>query len=204
MARRGMANVEAKIFPIEVLREFSTRVFLHFGVPKTDAAQAADVLASADLRGIDSHGVARLTSYFDLLRERLINPTPKIKILRSTPSTATLHGGNRLRLVVGPQANEIPMRMAEKAGSRWVSIATTDPEAMFAGGACSPLAADGARRSNKSHGLVIMADVLSGVLRGANWGRSPPPSALRREVPARSVGTGIGLAFAALRIIGFT
>jgi len=103
-----MAGVEVKVFPIEVLRDFSTRIFLHFGVPKADAEQAADVLASADLRGIDSHGVARLTSYFDLLSEGLINPTPNIKILRSTASTATIDGDNGLGLVVGPQANKSP------------------------------------------------------------------------------------------------
>jgi hypothetical protein len=45
---------ERKFFPVEALREFSTRVFLHFGCPKEDAEQAADVLACADLRGIDS------------------------------------------------------------------------------------------------------------------------------------------------------
>ncbi len=121
-----MASVEVKVFPIEVLREFSTRIFLHFGVPKADAEQAADVLASADLRGIDSHGVARLTSYFDLLSEGLINPTPKIKVLRSTLSTATIDGDNGLGLVVGPQANKIAMDMAEKAGSGWVSICNTN------------------------------------------------------------------------------
>src|SRR5260370_7037303 len=104
-----MAEVETKLFPIEALRDFSTRVFLHFGVQKTDAAQAADVLASADLRGIDSHGVARLTSYVGLLSEGLLNPTPKIKILRSTPSTASVDGDNGLGLVFGPQANQIPM-----------------------------------------------------------------------------------------------
>src|SRR5246500_1536480 len=121
-----MANVEVKIFPIEALREFGTRVFLHFGVPKTDATQAADVLASADLRGIDSHGVARLTSYVGLLSEGLINPAPKIEIVRSTPSTATIDGDNGLGLVVGPQANEIAMDMAEKAGSGWVSIGNSN------------------------------------------------------------------------------
>src|SRR6266849_4633146 len=121
-----MASVEVKVFPIEVLREFSTRIFLHFGVPRADAEQASDVLASADLRGIDSHGVARLTSYFDLLSEGLINPTPKIKVLRSTLSTATIDGDNGLGLVVGPQANKIAMDMAEKAGSGWVSICNTN------------------------------------------------------------------------------
>src|SRR3979411_210059 len=121
-----MAEVETKVFPIEALREFSTRMFLHFGVPKVDAEQAADVLASADLRGIDSHGVARLTSYFDLLSAGLLNPTPKIKHRRSTLSTATVDGDNGLGLVVGPQANKIAMDMAEKAGSGWVSICNTN------------------------------------------------------------------------------
>jgi len=121
-----VANIEAKVFHIERLREFSTRVFLHFGVPKEEAAQAAEVLASADLRGIDSHGVARLHTYFDLLIEGRINPKPQIKTIRSTLSTATVDGDNGLGLVVGPQANRIAMEMAEKAGSGWVSVCNTN------------------------------------------------------------------------------
>jgi len=293
-----MAGVEVKVFPIEVLREFSTRIFLHFGVPKADAEQAADVLASADLRGIDSHGVARLTSYFDLLSEGLINPTPKIKILRSTPSTATVDGDNGLGLVVGPQANKIAMDMAEKAGSGWVSICntnhygiagyyvlqalkrdmigwamtnstklvtplwgaermlgtnpiaiafpgkdeppividmatcaaaygkiemarrrgqpipqgwgidnqgrgTTNPDDIVAGGALLPLGSDRERGGHKGYGLAIMVDVLCGALGGANWGPFTPPFALRQEIPARSVGKGIGHFFGAMRIDGF-
>jgi L-2-hydroxycarboxylate dehydrogenase (NAD+) len=121
-----MAEVETKIFPIETLREFSTRVFVHFGVPKEDALQAADVLAAADLRGIDSHGVARLHSYFDMLTLGRINPKPEIKIVRSTMSTATVDGDNGLGLVVGPQANRIAIDMAEKCGSGWVSVCNTN------------------------------------------------------------------------------
>jgi LDH2 family malate/lactate/ureidoglycolate dehydrogenase len=121
-----MADIEFKIFSIEALREFSTRVFLHFGVPQEDAAQAAEVLASADLRGIDSHGVARLYSYFGMLSEGHINPMPRIETVRSTLSTATIDGDNGLGLVVGPQANRIAMDMAEKAGSGWVSVCNTN------------------------------------------------------------------------------
>jgi LDH2 family malate/lactate/ureidoglycolate dehydrogenase len=121
-----MAGVEAKVFSIEILREFTTRVFLHFGVPQNDATQAADVLACADLRGIDSHGVARLASYVELLGEGSINPKPQIKTVRSTLSTATLDGDNGLGLVVGPHANRVAMDMAEKAGSGWVSVCNTN------------------------------------------------------------------------------
>ena len=42
-------------------------MFAKLGVPEPEAELAADVLAAADLRGIDSHGVARLHTYFDLL-----------------------------------------------------------------------------------------------------------------------------------------
>ena len=121
-----MAEVESEVFPIEVLSEFCTRVFLHFGVPKVDAMQAAEVLARADLRGIDSHGVGRMHTYFDMLTLGRINPTPKIKIVRSTPSTATIDGDNGLGLVVGPQANRIAMDMAEKYGTGWVSVCNTN------------------------------------------------------------------------------
>src|SRR5580693_8184609 len=121
-----MTNMEAKVFPIEVLREFCARVFMHFQVPESDAMQAADVLAAADLRGIDSHGVARMSSYVDLLSQGLINPKPEIKVVRSTPSTATVDGDNGLGLVVGSRANQMAIEMAEKAGSGWISVRNTN------------------------------------------------------------------------------
>src|SRR5215468_4861950 len=121
-----MADVEVKVIPIEILREFSTRVFMHFGLPKKDAIQAAEVLACADLRGIDSHGVARLHSYFDMLSLGRINPKPQVKVVHSTLSTATVDGDNGLGLVVGPQANQIAMEMAEKSGSGWASVRNTN------------------------------------------------------------------------------
>lgn len=119
-------DAEKNVFRIEALREFTTRVFLHFGCPKEDAEEAADVLACADLRGIDSHGVARLHTYVDLLSSGAINPTPQIEVIRSTMSTATVDGDNGLGLVVGPRANRLAMDLAEKAGSGWVSVCNTN------------------------------------------------------------------------------
>jgi L-2-hydroxycarboxylate dehydrogenase (NAD+) len=117
---------EVSVYPIERLREFSTRVFLHFGVPAADARVAADVLAASDLRGIDSHGVARLHSYFDMLTLGRINPRPAMRIVRQTASTATVDGDNGLGLVVGPWANTIAMDKADSAGSGWVGVSNTN------------------------------------------------------------------------------
>ena len=121
-----MAQAETKTFSVEQLREFATRTFLHFGVSQQDATQAADVLLCADLRGIDSHGVARLHSYFELLQEGRINPRPQVKVIRSTASTATLDGDNGLGLVVGPHANRMAMDLAGKSGTGWVSVCATN------------------------------------------------------------------------------
>jgi L-2-hydroxycarboxylate dehydrogenase (NAD+) len=108
------------------LRSFSAQVFMHFGVPKVDAEQAADVLARSDLRGIDSHGVARLHTYFEMLELGRINPQPNVKIIRQKASVATIDGDNGLGLVVGPKANEIAMEKAEQHGSGWVSVCNTN------------------------------------------------------------------------------
>jgi LDH2 family malate/lactate/ureidoglycolate dehydrogenase len=108
------------------LRDFTTNVFLHFGVPLKDAMQAADVLAKADLRGIDSHGVARLRTYVDMFNIGRINPTPNIRIVREKKSVATVDGDSGLGLVVGPKANEIAMDKAAQYGSGWVSVCNTN------------------------------------------------------------------------------
>lgn len=115
-----------KTFSSERLHEFCRRVFEHFGVPDSDAKLAADVLSSADLRGIDSHGVARLKTYYDLLQKGRINPKPMVTVVRHTLSTATVDGDNGLGLVVGPKANRIAIAKAEQSGSGWVSVRNTN------------------------------------------------------------------------------
>ncbi len=121
-----MSELATTIFPIDVLRDFSKRTFMHFGVPDEDAELAANVLACSDLRGIESHGVARLHTYFDMLTLGRINPRPKIKIVRESLSTATVDGDNGLGLVVGPRANRIAMDKAQQAGTGWVSVCHTN------------------------------------------------------------------------------
>lgn len=108
------------------MHDFCVKVFRHFGVPEEDAVQAADVLSASDMRGIESHGVARLHTYFDMFSLGRINPTPVIKVVRESDSTATIDGDNGLGLVVGPCANNIAMEKALSVGTGWVSVANTN------------------------------------------------------------------------------
>ncbi|GAA4098923.1 Ldh family oxidoreductase [Mucilaginibacter panaciglaebae] len=104
------------------LRNFTENVFLAMGCSKEHAALAADVLLLSDMRGIDSHGVARLTGYVRLWQKQRINATPAIKIVHETPTTATIDGDAGLGLVVAPFAMKVAIQKAEQYGSGWISI----------------------------------------------------------------------------------
>ena len=116
----------ARVFPWPRLHEFCAGVFGHLGVPEAEARLAADVLSAADRRGIDSHGVARLRTYYDLLSIGKINPRPRPRVVRETASTATVDGDNGLGLVVGPWANDIAIEKAGRAGTGWVAAFNTN------------------------------------------------------------------------------
>src|SRR5687768_9705790 len=113
-------------FSADYLRDFSERVFTYFGVPEQDAVTASEVLSKADIRGIDSHGVARLRTYVDMFMIGRINPRPNIRVIRQKKSIATVDGDSGLGLVVGPKANEIAMEKAAEFGSGWVSVCNTN------------------------------------------------------------------------------
>ncbi len=98
----NMSTPSYQNFSAQYLKDFTANVFMHFGVSETDAIQAADVLSKADLRGIDSHGVARLRTYVDMFKIGRLNPKPNIRIVREKKSVATVDGDSGLGLVVGP------------------------------------------------------------------------------------------------------
>ena len=110
------------IFSAEELKQFATKVFISIGCPEAEAQQAADVLVSADLRGVDSHGVARLSGYIRLHEKQRLNATPQIKTVHETPSTAVVDGDLGLGLVVGPKAMKLAIEKAKNVGSGWVSV----------------------------------------------------------------------------------
>jgi LDH2 family malate/lactate/ureidoglycolate dehydrogenase len=104
------------------LRDFTRRIFLAMGCSETHASLSADVLLQADLRGIDSHGVARLIGYVRLWESKRINTTPNITIVHETPTTATVDGDAGLGLVVAPFAMQLAIKKATLYGSGWISV----------------------------------------------------------------------------------
>lgn len=112
----------SKIFSYQQLFDFAKQVFLKIGCSEDDATLATKVLLSADIRGVDSHGIARLSGYVRLWDAKRINANAQIKILHQTPSTATVDGDSGLGLVVAPKAMQIAIDKAKQVGTGWVSV----------------------------------------------------------------------------------
>jgi L-2-hydroxycarboxylate dehydrogenase (NAD+) len=110
------------VYSLKSLQKFTTDVFLHIGCPAEQADLATQVLLSADLRGIDSHGIARLSGYIRLWEAKRINASPNIKVVHETPSTAVVDGDGGLGLVIAPRAMEIAIEKANKVGTGWVAV----------------------------------------------------------------------------------
>jgi L-2-hydroxycarboxylate dehydrogenase (NAD+) len=110
------------MYSYQRLFSFSKSIFLAIGTSEADAELASTVLLSADLRGVDSHGIARLSGYVRLWEAKRVKAKPDVKIVYETPSTATVDGDSGLGLVVAPKAMQIAIDKAKIAGSGWVSV----------------------------------------------------------------------------------
>ncbi|RYZ83030.1 MAG: Ldh family oxidoreductase, partial [Moraxellaceae bacterium] len=104
------------------LVQFSHEIFLKIGLNETDATIASRNLLSADVRGIDSHGVARLAGYVRLWEAGRINAHAKPFVKHESPTTATVDGDAGLGLVVADFAMKAAIQKAEQFGSGWVSV----------------------------------------------------------------------------------
>jgi L-2-hydroxycarboxylate dehydrogenase (NAD+) len=111
-----------QLFTYQQLFDFTKTIFQKIGCSNEHASIATKTLLSADLRGIDSHGIARLSGYIRLWNVKRINATPDIKVIHETASTAVVDGDSGLGLVVAPFAMQIAMDKAKQVGTGWVSV----------------------------------------------------------------------------------
>ena len=109
-------------FTYSQLFEFTKAILVKIGCPEKEAHLASEVLLSADLRGVDSHGVARLSGYVRLWEKGRINSKPNIRIVHESPSTAVVDGDAGLGLVVAPHAMQVAIEKAKNAGTGWVAV----------------------------------------------------------------------------------
>jgi L-2-hydroxycarboxylate dehydrogenase (NAD+) len=104
------------------LADFCVRVFEKMGVSSEDARITAGVLVQANLRGIDSHGVARLARYVNGLRDGVMLARPEQKVVVETPTTVTLDAGAGLGQPVSYRAMKMTIDKARQYGCGFATV----------------------------------------------------------------------------------
>jgi L-2-hydroxycarboxylate dehydrogenase (NAD+) len=114
---------KVKRFKKEELLDFVVRYLKALSVPEVDAGIVGEVLISADMRGIDSHGLHRLGSYYgSRIMKKFLNPETPYRIVNETPTTALIDGGNGCGQVVSYRAMKLCIEKAGKVGLSAITV----------------------------------------------------------------------------------
>ena len=103
------------------LKAFICEAMIKLGLPDTDAATVAELMAQADLQGSDGHGVSRLPQYARRIKAGGFNTRPNIHVVREHAGTALLNGDNGMGHLVMKRAAGMAIEKARTTGIGWVS-----------------------------------------------------------------------------------
>lgn len=147
-----------------VLRDFVAEVFRRLGVPDDDAATGADVLVTADLRGVGSHGVSNmLPLYLDWFAKGEIRPQPAWRVVRESASTANVDADRGLGIFLAPTMMRMAIDKARETGIGMVTLGGGRHLGMCAYHAMMPL----------DHSMIGMCMTATGPLMLPTHGREP-------------------------------
>lgn len=107
---------------LQSLRAFAQACMERVGVPPDAATIVADNLVEANLRGTESHGVARLGVYMERVAGGLLAPAVQGKVLRERAAMALLDGENGLGAVIGAIAMGLAVQKARQSGTAFVAV----------------------------------------------------------------------------------
>lgn len=106
----------------EDLKDYAVRYFTRWDITPEDALTATQVLLSADMRGVDSHGLIRLHSYYgSRLSKGQIDPHAPLTVIRETVASLAVDANNGLGHPAGVKTMQMCIAKARESG---VAMAT--------------------------------------------------------------------------------
>src|SRR5437773_274342 len=110
------------IVPAELLGRQLTAIFEAWGMKGEPVEITVRMLLAADLRGIDSHGIAMLPLYDEFCRAGKLTLNPDVKVVRETPASALLDGGGGLGHYPSFKAMNLAMEKCSAVGVGAVGV----------------------------------------------------------------------------------
>ena len=109
--------------PERALRATVAAIFEKMGETAEDSAAGADVLVTADLRGVETHGVSNMMrAYVARYAEGGMKPRADWRIVRESPATATVDADTGLVTILGPKMMGIAIEKARAVGVGVVTV----------------------------------------------------------------------------------
>jgi LDH2 family malate/lactate/ureidoglycolate dehydrogenase len=108
------------VIRISELRRFIANVLSSAGIPSDDAERVGALMAEADARGADGHGIFRLPQYVKRIQSGGMNVRPNIHVIREQAASALVDGDNAMGHLVMSRASNIAIEKARSAGVAWV------------------------------------------------------------------------------------
>ena len=118
-----MTETDETIYvPADILQRFAAQVFVALGTPPDDADICAEVLVASDLRGIESHGVGRLKTYYERIKAGVQLVETKMEIVQETETTAVVDGHHGMGAVIASRSMRLAMDKARQHGLGAVAV----------------------------------------------------------------------------------
>jgi len=107
---------------INRLKTIIKKIFIEHKLEKKHATICAEALINAELVGAPSHGLSRLKMYCDRIKNKVINPKPKIKIKKISQSISHVDANNSIGFVAADIAVKTAINSAKKTGLGLVAV----------------------------------------------------------------------------------
>ncbi|GAB1190996.1 Malate/L-lactate dehydrogenase [Aspergillus pseudonomiae] len=101
---------------------FTTKVLTANGVPLENATIISKCLVQADLRGVDTHGINRIPSYMERIRQGVLDAKAHPSLKQITPVVAQVDGQNGFGFVAAHMGMARAIEMAREYGIGFVSV----------------------------------------------------------------------------------
>ncbi len=105
----------------DLLNIFCLDAFSKFGFTPEESAIIRDVLLTADLYGIESHGMQRMVRYHKCIEKGMIHVDAKPEVVFETPISAVIDGHDGMGQLIGHKAMELAIEKAKANGVGIVS-----------------------------------------------------------------------------------
>ncbi|KAM0345740.1 hypothetical protein ACHAPU_006093 [Fusarium lateritium] len=103
-------------------RRFIQDVLKGNGIPTENASIIARCLVAADLRGVDTHGINRIPSYMERLRQGVLNASAEPIVTQITPAVAQVDGQNGFGFVAAQKGMAAAVESARIFGIGMASV----------------------------------------------------------------------------------